>query len=129
MIEEILLKIEKYYGFKKELIRNVQMDGPLFVNFEVNGIMYSGYVPFVGAIPQLTVNGYTAKHHNEKDVLVEDWYYEKYIKDKPVRLLRYMAVDENDEAKWEDTGVILKNQEDAEKYINSLQLHYEIIID
>lgn len=130
-----LYLIEKYYGFKRELIRNMQWSGTQFVTFEVNGIIYCGWFPFSGAVNQLSVNGYTAKHHNEKDVLVEDWYYDKYIRDKPVRIIRYVPSGE-DEGEWEDTGTILKNQEEAEKYINNHnsknqeeQLHYEIMSD
>lgn len=134
--------IEQYHGFKRELIRNIQWDGPI-VAFEVNGIKYCSWTSFDGAIPQLSINGYTAKHHNDRGVLVKDWYYEKYIKDKPARIIRFVLSDEDEnEGEWVDTGIILENQEEAEKYIDNHNnpqtqdelmnyelLHYEIISD
>lgn len=130
--EDLLDSIEEIYGFKRELIKNPEPCGCWFVRFEVNGILYSGSIPFHGAVPQLRVTGYTAKYHDPHGTPVRDWYYEEYITDKPARLLRCVNLDDG---AWEDTGIRFKNQEEAEEYINNLDkkdalvFQYEMIND
>lgn len=51
--EDLLDSIEELYGFKREQIKNPELCGCFHVDFEVNGILYSGSVAFHGAVPQL----------------------------------------------------------------------------
>ena len=115
--EKLLDSIEKYYGFKRELIRNPELCGCWFVQFEVNGIAYSGGISFYGALPRLNVIGNTTEYHNEHGTPVENWYYEKHIKGKKARLMR--CVD-SDAGAWEDTGIRFENQKEAEEYMHNL---------
>ncbi len=114
--ENLLDEIEKYYGFKRELIRNPEQCGLWFVRFEVNGIKYSGNISFHGALPQLEVSGHTTNTFNEYGTPVEDWYYNEFIKGKRARLRH---VDE-ETGEWEDTGIEFKDQKQAEAYMNGL---------
>lgn len=116
--EKILDSIESSYGFKRDLIKNPELCGLWFVNFEVNGIEYRGSIPFHGALPTLHVHGYLTEHYDENGSPVEDWYYEKYIKGKKARLMRCVDADAGE---WKDTGIQFKNQKEADEYMQHLE--------
>lgn len=115
--ENLLDAIERYYGFKRELIRKPEQCGVWFVKFEVSGIKYLGGIPFHGAVAQLQVEGYTTDYHNECGVPVEDWYYNEFIKGKKARLQHCIDVETGE---WEDTGILFENQEQADEYMNNM---------
>lgn len=130
--ENLLDFVEKNYGFKRELIKNPEKRGLAGVSFVVNGIKYFGHFPFHGAVPHIYVEGYTALHCDEHSIPVEDWYYDEFIKGKPAQI--FHCVD-REIGEWEDTGIRLKSQEEAQEYINSLDdrekdfYKYEMIQD
>ena len=68
--EDLINSIEKIYGFKKELISNVESCGLWHVRFTVNRINYYGCIAYHGAEPLLWIEGYQYKyycyHHIDK---------------------------------------------------------------
>ena len=112
--EQLKETIEKYYGFKRELIQNPVQCGLWHVRFEVNGIKYYGSQPFYGALPMLNVTGYTAQYYDH-DTPVTDDYYNCYLKDRPIRILYNTDPDSCD---WTDTGVRFQTQDAAKEYIS-----------
>lgn len=115
--EELIDSIHEFYGFKKDLIKNPAQHGLWHVSFEVNGINYTGACSFHGALPTLTVVGYTTKKYYH-DTPVEDWYYKEFIEEKQVKIMRVIDAESGD---WEDTGIRCKDQEEAKKYISGLK--------
>ena len=114
--EELIESIEKLFGFKKNLIKSPEQVGLWHVSFCVNGIKYYGSIPFYGARPTIKSAGYTTTHYDH-DTPVEEWYYNKYIKDKPVRIIKSINSENGD---WEDTGIRCKDQEAAKERISGM---------
>lgn len=116
--EELMETIEKNYGFKKELIQNAELCGLWHVRFQVNGIRYYGWIAHSGAIPQLKVEGNVHPYHDEMGTPVTEEYYNRHIKGRQARLLRFK---DKDAWNYEDTGIRFACQEEAEKYIDELE--------
>lgn len=114
--EELISAIEKYFGFKKELIKNPIQHGLWHVEFEVNGIKYAGAISFHGALPILSVVGYTTEKYYH-DTPIEDWYYDQFIKGKPIKIIKNIDPDCGE---WEDTGIRCKTQEEAKTKISNM---------
>lgn len=111
------LTIAETYGFKQELITNIiEVPGTQII-FTVKDIVYMGDVRFCGAKPMLEVIGYKTSFF-WKDTPVMDVFYNEFIKDAPCIILK--AVDIKN-GMWEDTGIILPNQEAARAYISRLK--------
>lgn len=127
--KELLDSIEKFYGFKRELIKNPEQCGLWHVRFEVNGIKYYGAVSFYGAAPTLRVEGYVTEHY-EHETPVEDWYYDEFIKGRPVKILKAVDKESGD---WEDTGIRFNSQKEAQEYIDRkpepTDYRYDIVCD
>ena len=123
--EQLREIIEREYGFKRELIKEPKLCGLWHVRFIVNGIKYYGWTAFYGAVPQIAVEGCTAKYYDHETPVTES-YYEEYIKGKTVRILH--AVDPKN-GNWEDTGICCEDQETAKRYIaeqkNPDQYYYD----
>lgn len=114
--EELIDSIEELFGFKKELIKNPEQVGLWHVRFCVNGIKYYGAISFHGALPTIMNDGYVTTHYYH-DTPVEEWYYNKYIKGKQVRIIRFIDPENGD---WEDTGIRCIDQEEAKERINNM---------
>lgn len=114
--EELINSIERCFGFKRELIKNPQQLGLWFVHFEVNGIIYAGSICFHGALPMINQIGYVTTHYY-RDIPIEDWYFEEFIKGKLVKIMKCIDPDNGD---WEDTGIRCKDQEEAKIRISNM---------
>lgn len=114
--EELVKLIENLFGFKKELIKNPEQVGLWHVKFCVNRIKYYGAISFFGALPTIRNDGYETTYYIH-DTPVEEWYYDAYIKDKPVRIIKSIDPENGD---WKDTGIICKDQEEAKARINNM---------
>lgn len=125
--EELIASIEKIFGFKKELIENPQQVGLWHVKFSVNGIKYHGSIPFHGAHPTLHNDGYITPYYY-KDTPLEEWYYNTYIKGKPIMISKIINSESGD---WEDTGIRCNDEGEAKKRISSMDnpenFWYEIV--
>lgn len=125
--EELKNSIEELFGFKKELIEKPEQIGLWHVRFCVNGIRYCGSISFHGALPTIMNLGYTTTHYYH-DTPVEEWYYNEFIRDKPVRIIKFTNPENGD---WEDTGIRCKDQEEAKERINNMnspeKFWYDII--
>ena len=119
--KELAEWVSKTYGFLKELVKELELCGLWHVRFQVNGVKYYGSIPYYGALPTLSVEGYaTNKYYHGTPV--EDWYYREYIEGKKFRVFR---CDEN--GNCEDTGICFESQEEAEAYVtDSKFLTYEV---
>lgn len=72
--------IENTFGFNKDLIENPVQTGLWHVRFEVNGIKYYGWIAHSGALPEIKVEGYTAKHYDFFGTPITEDYYNKFEK-------------------------------------------------
>lgn len=115
--ESLLESIEKLYGFKKELIHDVEQCGCWHVRFIVNGIKYYGWIPYAGAEPQLSVEGYTTSYYWHKTPVTEE-YYKENIEGKIIRLIHYSDTESGD---WEWKDKTFSTPEEAENYIETLE--------
>lgn len=113
--EQLKECIEKDYGFKKELIMNPVLSGLWHIHFEVNGIKYYGYTAHSGALPELSVEGYTTKYFDNFDTPVTEEYFNKYIKDAKIILRHYKG-----DGAWEDMKKTFESQAEAKEYISKL---------
>lgn len=114
-VDQLKNFIARDYGFKKKLIMNPVLCGLWHIRFEVNGIKYYGSTAFYGALPQLSIEGYTAKYYDNFDTPVTEKYYNDFIKDKIIMLRRYVG-----EGDWEDMNVTFGSQKEAKEYISKL---------
>lgn len=112
--EQLKESIHEDYGFEPGLIKNPKLVGLWYIQFEVNGICYTGSMPFSGAVPQLVVDGYTSEYRDYGTPVTEQ-YYQENIAGKKVILLYYAEPD------WVRTGKEFSSQEEAEYYIGSLE--------
>lgn len=108
--------IEESFGFKKELIENPELCGLWHVRFTVGSICYYGYVPYHGALPQLKVVGDTYKHHWKGTPVTEE-YYEEFVKNEPIKLMRCVDLEAGD---WKYTGKEFQTEEEAIEYIGCM---------
>lgn len=119
--------IEKYYGFKKELICNVEQTGLWHVHFEVNGIKYYGWIAHAGALPQLKVLGSTNIYYWQSVPVTED-FYKECIEGHTIVLQHCINADTGE---WENLGITFSTPADADKYIKQLDdptmYNYDII--
>ncbi len=124
--QEVINSIEKIYGFKKELIKNVEICGLWHVRFTVNSMKYYGCITFAGAEPLLEVEGYTYQYYWHKAPVTEE-YYNKFIKGKIISLKRCVDAESGE---WEWMEKTFTTEEAAETYIktldNSFMYDYDI---
>lgn len=121
--------ISKDYGFNLNLIKNPELCGLWHIRFEVNGIKYYGCTCHAGALPQISVDGYTTKHYFHGTPITDEWYNE-FIKDKKIKLLKAIDRENGD---WEETDITLDTVEEMEQYINKLpkpeNYYYDVAYD
>lgn len=122
--EQLKESIEKDYGFKKELIKNPVLCGLWHIRFEVNGIKYYGWTAHAGALPQIGIEGYTAKYFDNHDTPITEDYYNRCIKDSKIVLFRYVGKDDS-----EDMNIDFSSQEEAKEYISRLDNPKEYYYD
>lgn len=129
--DDLKRNIEEYFGFKRELIQDVESCGLWHVRFTVNDIRYYGWVAYHGAVPQLSVAGYTTKYYWHKTPVTEE-YYKKFIEGQCIRLVHYVNMESQD-GDWEWQDRTFDNPEEAEEYIAGLnnpgEYTYEIYVD
>ena len=92
--------ISEYYGFKEELIEDVESCGLWHVRFTVNHIKYYGCVCHAGAEPLLSVEG-TDYQYWDHNLPVTEEYYNQFIAGKRM-YIRYAV--EPDAGEWIRTG-------------------------
>lgn len=114
--QELVNGIERFYGFKKELIRNVEQCGLWFVRFTVNNINYCGSISHAGAEPQLAVAGYTYKYYWQGTPVTEE-YYKEFIEGQTIYLRKCIDAESGE---WEWLEKTFKTPEEAEDYIETL---------
>ena len=114
-LQNVVDTISKYYGFKKELITDIEMCGLWYVKFTVNNIRYYGSVCYYGALPMLSVAGYCHKY-SWHGVPVTEEYYKRHIEGRTLYLRT--CVDE-DAGEWIWLDVTFKSVEEAEEFIKS----------
>lgn len=115
--EDCINAIEKYYGFKKELIKDVEPCGLWQVRFRVNGIKYYGSVSYYGAEPMLTIEGYVTPYYWHGTPITEE-YYNNFIKGNIIRL-QYLHREKED-GSWEWLNETFSTPEEAEAYISTM---------
>lgn len=52
-----------------------------------------------------------------KDNPLEEWYYNTYIKGRPIMILKIIN---SESGEWEDTGIRCNNEDKAKKIISSM---------
>lgn len=114
--EELCSSIEKFYGFKRELICNAQLCGLWHVRFTVNNINYYGHIPYHGAEPQLSVTGYEYKYFWHGSPVTEE-YYKEFIEGKRINLQRCI---DGEAGEWEFLDKTFNTPGEAEEYIATL---------
>lgn len=110
--------IEKFFGFKKELIESVEQCGLWHVRFVVNGIKYYGWVAYHGAVPQLSVEGYTSTYRWHGTPVTEE-YYNEFIRGKTLRL-QWISRESGD-GDWGWLDKYFSTPEEADSYIANLE--------
>lgn len=113
---EIKEAIAKTFGFKKELIKNASLCGLWHVRFEVNDIRFYGWIPYHGAVPQISVEGYNTKYYWHGTPVTEA-YYKELIEGKTIRLYRYNATKDD----WEWMDKTFTSPKEAEEYIRGME--------
>lgn len=102
---ELIDSINEFFGFEKDRITDAAQCGLWAASFIVNGIKYVGSVPYYGAKPVLYVVGYDAK--TWKGTPISEEYYNNYIKDKPITILKCIDAEAGD---WEPTDIIVSSE-------------------
>lgn len=126
-VDDLKRTIEEYFGFKRELIQDVEQCGLWHVRFTVNGIRYYGWVAYHGATPQLSVEGYATKYYWHKTPVTEE-YYKEFIEGHCIRLQHYVNMEAQD-GDWEWLNQTFSNPEAAETYIAGLDNPREYTYD
>lgn len=108
---DLVNTINEFFGFEKDKITDAEQCGLWAARFTVNGIKYMGEVAYYGAKPILNIVGYEAK--SWKGTPITDWYYNEYIKDKPIWIYRWTDQDAGD---WERTQITVPTEEAAIKF-------------
>ena len=109
--------ISRLYGFQEELIENPELCGLWHVRFSVNKINYYGYIAHTGAEPCLKVTGYSYEYYDHELPVTEE-YYNEFIKDKKLRLLKRKELEDGD-FEWDDTGIRFTSVDEYNKFIET----------
>lgn len=109
--------ISELFGFKRELIEDAEQCGLWHVRFKVNGIKYYGWVAYHGAVPQISVDGYSSPYRWKGTPVTEE-YYNEFISGKSIRLIEYIDRETGD---WKWLDIYFSTPEEAEHYISTLE--------
>lgn len=117
-MDDLKKSIEKLFGFNAELIESAEQCGLWHVRFIVNGIKYYGGVSYHGALPQLSVEGYTSPYYWHGTPVTAEFYSE-FIEGKCIRLLDLHR--ELEDGSWEWMDEYFSTPQEAEEYISKLE--------